>query len=788
MEFKDKFLKFIAEAETSIGKSLAKETKMATAGTGKARDAARKRAERAKAPKKSQLTANELIKQVLAVKTGDGTTELIYKDSYNPNYHEIIDPDKPLSIEDAKAYTKDNTFVQTQASQQLFGNLKQKAEKAERERAAKEVEGKPEEGVPGEAGPEVEERKFEKPKKIGMQDLLASLGTMSPVEMGAIPFDLRQEFFLSNRDPMSDKDFDTLTFETVANQFGISPKVDLPYNEQVKNALIMLSRIKAGASEQELAFVTGLKNGLFTQFGREAFVQAKKILSQVGDECLQLMVSASEAGLAGISAEGKTDFKCGNIKFMVNSQGEISLSDSALNQESKNMRKTIDRSLAQLFQDPTLVQKDPIYGETVNSVGQIIMGSGTAMMTDSTFEKLSKDPNMMAFMQNEPVISASGQNLGPMILPTGELNPAISYKKFEENMDRTVQKFISLEKSKKGPFMRSLAQTAITNYMRGDGAVDPESAPSHLVTGNGIFPMSDDYFSSIASSAVVNVEKNNTNFSSKKKDDISKFKVVIEQKQQVAEDPYAQMREYIYSMMLPTPQSPQEALMGTISKNYNFDLNASLLPGVKPKDIRGVQYNTVRVHGKSFKIPVARDQELVAMDVEEGYISANSLLSESLENDDVLRVIFEKKLINFKQAQAIVFARENGIESVFPILSEMINEMAKFIDSDPQILSECFDILNEGKKKRKRDYKREYKLFHGKPSQIKKRSKRVQARREYEKKGLVHKGDGKDIDHVKPLRDGGGNGKGNLRIRNKSANRSDNGKYKGQPADKPRED
>jgi len=55
------------------------------------------------------------------------------------------------------------------------------------------------------------------------------------------------------------------------------------------------------------------------------------------------------------------------------------------------------------------------------------------------------------------------------------------------------------------------------------------------------------------------------------------------------------------------------------------------------------------------------------------------------------------------------------------------------------------------------------------------RVKRNTARRRAIKKGIVKKGDGKDIDHKKPLRSGGGNTKGNTRVRSKSANRSDNG-------------
>jgi len=74
----------------------------------------------------------------------------------------------------------------------------------------------------------------------------------------------------------------------------------------------------------------------------------------------------------------------------------------------------------------------------------------------------------------------------------------------------------------------------------------------------------------------------------------------------------------------------------------------------------------------------------------------------------------------------------------------------------------------------KRDYKKEYTEFHGKPAQIANRAERVKARRIMEKTGEAAKGDGKDVDHIKPMRSGGTSTKGNLRMRSKSANRSDN--------------
>lgn len=61
--------------------------------------------------------------------------------------------------------------------------------------------------------------------------------------------------------------------------------------------------------------------------------------------------------------------------------------------------------------------------------------------------------------------------------------------------------------------------------------------------------------------------------------------------------------------------------------------------------------------------------------------------------------------------------------------------------------------------------------YNSTPEMIRRRSANNQARRSLEKEGLVRKGDGKDVDHKKPLRHGGGNGRSNLRAIPKSRNR-----------------
>lgn len=72
----------------------------------------------------------------------------------------------------------------------------------------------------------------------------------------------------------------------------------------------------------------------------------------------------------------------------------------------------------------------------------------------------------------------------------------------------------------------------------------------------------------------------------------------------------------------------------------------------------------------------------------------------------------------------------------------------------------------------KRDYKREYEKYHGSAEQRANRSKRTVARNKANADGITHKGDGKDLDHKKPLSKGGSNSRSNLRVVDKSTNRS----------------
>lgn len=58
------------------------------------------------------------------------------------------------------------------------------------------------------------------------------------------------------------------------------------------------------------------------------------------------------------------------------------------------------------------------------------------------------------------------------------------------------------------------------------------------------------------------------------------------------------------------------------------------------------------------------------------------------------------------------------------------------------------------------------------PAYLKRQRERMRARRALEKEGKVKKGDGKEVDHKKPLKAGGSNSKSNLQVVDQKTNRA----------------
>jgi 5-methylcytosine-specific restriction endonuclease McrA len=67
--------------------------------------------------------------------------------------------------------------------------------------------------------------------------------------------------------------------------------------------------------------------------------------------------------------------------------------------------------------------------------------------------------------------------------------------------------------------------------------------------------------------------------------------------------------------------------------------------------------------------------------------------------------------------------------------------------------------------------KKNYKKYWGSKKAVSERSERNKARRILTKEGRIKKGDGKEVDHKKPISKGGTNSKKNLAVTTRKANR-----------------
>ena len=767
-----------------LGMAERKDRAKSSTGDAKARDAARKRAERSKMIPREKRPSQDLIKDVVLVKTRSGRTQLIFKDSFNASYHQKLNK-QDLTIEEAKKATQEQDFEQTRASKLLFGDTKAKTGGGEREKKAEEKKA----GEAARPKPPEEREKSEKQKakKLSQQQILQTMTQMTPEQLAGMPPELRNQYFQMTRKPATNSDFDQMSYENLTVAFGLSDISGVPYNQQVLNALVFLAKMKAGASQQEIQTYLALDPG-GREFTRPAFFTAKKILSQIGDQCIQSLLTNVETTGKPVNAEGAADMACGDYKFKVSAGGEVSFSSTDFNQSNKNFKGLVGRALTQALTDLNFIQSDQKLSSIFTNAGEVAGKFAQQLIPDNLLPQIRKNPKLLQKLQNTPVKDAGGNVVGTVIDVEGNLNPLASLNNYQQTWQDAAHDM--LKGSKDNALKQYLSTSLLKTVMRGDGIVPPEVAPNHLVTVNGIFPMTDDYFSTLGSTAKFDVKKskdvitssNIENYKPSAAEMLNKFSTVVEQKEEQQNEPELDLK----SIMIDKKKiNPSEMMVDYIVRNNDFLLNASLLPGFSPNDLNSVQYNYVTVGGKTTKIPVMKDDNVTNQILGEEIILLNDLLIEALSNNFILSELLNNRIITDAESNVILQAPNYLVENAeyVSINLKSIFENAKArIEEYPELFESFIESFMP--EEYKRDYKMEYRNYHGKPKQRKERAKRTKAREQMIKKGKVKKGDGKDIDHKRPLRHGGSNGINNWRIRDRSKNRSDNGHHKGEKQSK----
>jgi hypothetical protein len=746
----------------TTGEAVAKEKATANAGDNKAKDAARKREERSRQIPRDRKSKAELLKDIVIVKTKSGRVQIIFKDSFNKEQHEDLTKSGSITFEEAKKIAGDPNFEQTRASKLLLGNMKEKPKEEKKEKA---------------------EEQEEKPRRLSKKEMFGAMNQMSAEQLAMMPPEAREEYFKSQRNPPTNKEYDNNTFEALSIQFGISPISSLPFNQQVLNAILFLSKIKVGAGQQEMqTFAT--MNPASTDFTKRAYLQANKILSQIGDQCLSNLISATESGNKQMYSEGSVDMKCGDYRFKIEAGGEFSVSTDKLNQSNKLFKGILANSINSALNDPKIMESDPGVKKMLANISQSKSKVSNILISNEALPIILQNEKYVQQLQNTPVILGDGTESGTILDAEGNLNPAASL----ENLNNIVQKasksiFKKDMDTGKSAVGNYIASSILRSYLRGDGLKSEKEQPNHVVTGNGVFALSDDYIQEISKNAVLNAKPSETpldgdnisNFKPKSVEQLKKWRSIVEEKQE-KKDKTPSLKELMIDI---NTINPMEIASNYLQANMDFDFDASLIPGFKPDDLNAVEYNYVRIGNKVTKIPVTRSDKLSNQLLGETYLFLNSMLVESLSNNFVLSSLVKVNLLTSYEADILEQATMLTESDTNP-LKEMLDKVIKRATAVPFKISLLEQILEEYK----RDYKMEYRNYHGKPKQKKERAARTRARELMIKKGRAKRGDGKDIDHKKPLRSGGSNSINNLRKRGKSDNRSDNGHHKGEKQSK----
>jgi hypothetical protein len=799
MDFKS-LLNIINEARTAseafarTGNTIAKERAKANAGDNKAKDAARKRAERAKQIPRDKQSKDQLIKQVYIVKTRKGTIELIFKDSYNPEIHTKIN-EKEVTMSEASQALNDPKFSQTRASILIFGKRKEGGAKEEKAPTKAEVGGKQKESKEEAQAPQAKKPAPKKARKMSKEEMFGALSQMTPEQLLTVPSDIRQEFFKAKRTIVQNKNFDNVmdSYEELTVKFGINSNSTLPYNQQVLNAFMLLAKLKSGASDQELQTYGAIStNGL--EFTKAAFNQAKKLLSQIGDECLQNLLSSVETNQQMVDSAGATDMQCGNFRFKISAGGEIALSTTAFDQSNKKFKGYLANSMYSALQRQIAQPGDEKTAELLQALDSEIGQFAEELIPEAAIKDILKDPKMVQKLQKTELKDAQGNSLGFVLDENGNLNPYASLDNYQKVFGTYSKKIFAGAKANQSSLINDVSTNLLKTVLRGDNLIPPEFAPNHVVTANGVFPLTDDYINEISKTVDFQIKTAKDLISS---ENIQKYKpaaaallknyrTIVEQNEEEPKENKASLKNLFVKKDQIDPLA--EIVKDLIQKN-DFNFNASLLPGFSPKDLNTVEYNYVRIGKKTVKIPVVNDETpTISQLMSENYVYINDMLVESMTNSFVLKNLEDIGLIN--SPEKIIL--ENGVinlleseESTELNLIKIFENVLERIIENPYLLNEFHEITyGDLSEKYVRDYDKEYRNYHGKAKQRKERAARTRARELMKKKGLVRKGDGVDIDHKKPLRSGGSNGINNLRRRKKSENRADNGHKKGEKQNK----
>lgn len=544
-----------------------------------------------------------------------------------------------------------------------------------------------------------------------------------------------------------------ISYKMLAETLGVFSISKDDKEFQLENALILISRVSSGASQQEIELMRKFDDERFFDFDEASFDTARALLSVLGESCFQNLYHVDELDvIEDFPGFKRTSLICGDNAFRV-VVGKVYIKDSTDSPNYGVKMQNIINSLVPIAipQDPDILDDDGL-SIVLAQVKKEMLNLSVFLVNDID-QNPSQDEGFMKYLDDNGLLDDGGY-----ILETAKLSA------YNDIIELVVEQ-ISRKKSilKESAFFGTIVKELTRHYLVGVNGQDPRANATHLLTDNGLFIITEDMVNYYAQMADVNVKLKSSVSSSKGRKKtgskvpkvLEKFRTIVEQVKQELKPTGGYKSRLINTAELLA--NSDAAIYQAIINSFDFEYSLSLNPGEKitPAQKKSSQFNLVKIGNKEFKIPISIDKGdmttvFIKEDLDEAcdYILNNVELSESAK----------RRL-----------------------------QSSKATGSIPQDLVELITAViyqNRGKRKstileKLQGYEKEYskKTSHH-------RSNRNKARRAAAKKWGEAAIKGKDVDH----KDGNpmNNSPKNLRLRNKGDNRSDNGHRKGETYEKAR--
>jgi len=400
-----------------------------------------------------------------------------------------------------------------------------------------------------------------------------------------------------------------ISYKTLTETVGVRSINENDRDFQLENAIVTISRVCSGASEQELRLMMQLSNARLIDFNEEAFDIARKLLLELGENCFQNLFLADELGVTpDIQGAERTNILCGQNRFKLVT-GKVYIKESTDSPNYGVKVQNVVRSLIPMCipQDPQIIQNDEIsmFLQPLKDQLQDFMVN----LVDDTNPDLMQMPEIIKKIQSMGLIDQNGN-----IYEQAKLS----------NFNNIIKQYTDLIASQPGSFKKSFflerMKQMLTNYfLQGMNQMDERANATHLLTDNGLFLIDENLIALYSEEANIkltrkaslksNTGRKNRNSGVPKK--LEKLRAIVEEVKEAknTKQPKASIDMFVVSTVS-LLETIDLSIYAMILDNFDMEYTLSMNPGnkVSPREKKNNEYNIIKINDQEIKIPVVMDK------------------------------------------------------------------------------------------------------------------------------------------------------------------------------------